>query len=189
MKIRIIITLIVVIGVMGFIIKSNLPIIEAQTDNREIPNVVVLAEKSALGKVTFNHGNHTTQNYSVDGTTTLKCVECHHVEQPAGEVVKDPLHKTAFPADRTAILTAESYKDPKTPAVTKCQSCHAPKDTKPTALAEIPQITKGDKTTSLTNQNAFHMKCASCHDEVMKARPTAKAPKTTQCVVCHKKSA
>ncbi len=44
-------------------------------------------------------------------------------------------------------------------------------------------------TLTLTNQLAFHRNCASCHDEVVKQRPDAKAPRTQQRTGCHKKTA
>ena len=111
--------------------------------------------------------------------------------QPASEVSKHPPLKTAWPADRTTTLTAESIKDPGAPPVVVCRDCHARKDEKPKLLPAIPEIKHEGSTAliSMTNQQAFHRNCAGCHDEVVKQRPTAKAPKTVQCVACHKKAA
>jgi hypothetical protein len=163
---------------------------EAQAGQKQ-PDVVKLALEHKLGPVTFSHTNHTTKNYSIDGAGPVSCIECHHTEQPAAEAAKHPPLKTAWPADRTATLTAESVKDPATPPVNTCRGCHARKDEKPKVLPAIPEIKHESSAAfiSLTNQQAFHRNCAGCHDEVVKQRPTAKAPKTVQCVACHKKAA
>src|SRR5687767_8991712 len=161
----------------------------AQTPKR--PEVLTLGTDAKLGPVTFNHANHTTKNYNIAGTGPVTCVECHHTAQPAAEVAKTPPLKTAWPADRTTTLTAELYeKDPSSIGIIACRSCHARAGTKPTTLPEIPTIKHESSaaTVTLTNQLAFHRNCASCHDEIMKQRPTAKAPRTTQCTVCHKKA-
>lgn len=187
MKTKITIFVLCFISCLVFVAKSNLPIINAQkSDVREVPEVIVLAEQAVLGKVTYNHANHATK--SAEGVPQLKCVDCHHVEQPLSEATKDPLHKTAYPADRTVTLTAESLKDSKTPKVTGCRNCHIRKDATPTILKEIPQITESEKTIVLNNQNAFHRRCAGCHDQVLKVNPALKAPKSTQCTTCHKKT-
>ena len=185
MKFRIIILFFIAFGCLFFVVKSNLQTISAQKKT-DLPDVITLAEKALLGKVTFNHKNHATK--SAENVPQLKCVECHHVEQPLSEAVKVEGHKTVYPADRTATLTLETLKDAQTPAVTACRTCHLQKGGTPTILKEIPQITLGEKTTVLTNQNAFHIRCAGCHDQVMKDNPALKAPKTTQCTSCHKKA-
>ena len=153
-------------------------------EEQVLPEVVILAKDSKLGKVTFNHANHATKNFNVDGTAPIGCTTCHHVEQVAGENVG-----TVYPADRTVTLTAESLKDPETPKVTTCRSCHIPKNAEPSILTEIPKIKnpKTDKPMSMTNRNTFHLKCAGCHDKVSKARPSVKAPKTMKCMSCHKR--
>ena len=155
------------------------------------PGVIKLALENRLGPVTFNHTAHITQNRNLEGTGPIACIECHHTAQPAAEAAKHPPLKTVWPADRTVTLTAETVKDPKTPDVVICRDCHARKDEKPKLLPAIPEIKHETSTAivTLTNQQAFHRNCASCHDEVMKQRPTAKAPKTTQCTMCHKKAA
>jgi len=158
---------------------------------RTPPDILKLGLDAKLGVVTFSHTNHVTKNYNISGTGPVECVECHHVEQPATEVAKQPPLKTAWPADRTVTLTIETLMDPKTPAVTPCRSCHARKDEKPKVWPTIPEIKHESSTAIITliNQLAFHRNCAGCHDEVMKQRPTAKAPKTLQCLTCHKKAA
>src|ERR1044071_528323 len=72
-------------------------------------------DKTKSVSVPFSHVNHATKNYSVDGTKPIGCVECHHTDQPAAEAAKHPPLKTAYPADRTSTLTAETAHDPNTP--------------------------------------------------------------------------
>ncbi|HSP62071.1 MAG TPA: cytochrome c3 family protein [Pyrinomonadaceae bacterium] len=157
------------------------------------PETVVLAKDAKLGQVTFNHLKHITEKRSADGTSQITCVECHHTAQPASEAVKHPPHKTVWPADRTTTLTAELLeKDPNALGAV-CRDCHARTDTKPKLLPEIPQVKfEGSaEPTVMTNQQAFHHNCGSCHDAVVKARPTLDPPPPTskKCVVCHKKAA
>ena len=78
-------------------------------------------DKAKSLPVPFSHLNHSTKNYSVDGTKTIGCVECHHTDQPAVEAAKHPTLKSAYPADRTVTLTAESVRDPKSPPVLSCR--------------------------------------------------------------------
>ncbi|MDH3493158.1 MAG: cytochrome c family protein [Acidobacteriota bacterium] len=190
MKIRIVFTFLVLFALLGLSLRSNIQTTTAQTgEDRVPPETIVLGENAKLGKITFNHGNHITKKYSVDGTATLKCIECHHVELAASDVPDDAPKTTVYPADRTVTLTLESLKDPDTPNVTTCRSCHISKNDEPKILTEIPEIEdeKG-KTISLTNQNAFHRGCTTCHNAVAKARPEAKAPTAMKCTACHKKS-
>lgn len=187
---RIIVLLFVVFAGLCFSIESNIRRATAQDEKvQDAPDVIVLAENVKLGKVTFNHSDHFTKNYSVDGTAPITCVECHHVEQPASEAEKTPPLKTVYPADRTVTLTAESLKDPATPTLTSCRSCHLAKGAEPTVMSEIPQIKneKTGKTKVLNSRNAFHMNCAGCHDRAVKARPKVQAPRTMKCMSCHKR--
>ncbi|HVF55453.1 MAG TPA: cytochrome c3 family protein [Pyrinomonadaceae bacterium] len=138
--------------------------------------------------VTFNHANHSTKNYSVDGTKTIGCTECHHTDQPAAEAAKHPPLKTAHPADRTTTLTADLLsKDAKAPDVVACQSCHAQEGAKPKIGAEIPKVTyEGDTdATVLTNEIAYHRNCNTCHDLAAEARKNLKLPTSQQCAECH----
>jgi hypothetical protein len=144
-------------------------------------------DKAKSLAVTFSHVNHTTKNYSVDGTKPIGCVECHHTDQPAAEAAKHPPLKSANPADRTVTLTAETVKDPKTPAVQACRTCHAQEGDKPKLLAELPQVTyEGDTDpTVLTNEEAFHRNCNGCHDQAVEKRKGINAPTTNDCIKCH----
>ncbi len=159
--------------------------VEAQ-EGRKPPETVSFTTK--LGTVTFNHANHITKNYNVEGAGPIACVECHHTEQPAAEAAKRPPLKTVWPADRSVTLTAEALKDAKTPDVVGCRNCHAATGAKPKVLPETPTIKAENSTATitLTNQQAFHRMCAGCHDQVAKTRQAA-APTTQKCMVCHKK--
>ncbi len=135
----------------------------------------------------FSHLNHTTKNYSPDGTKPIACVECHHAEQPAAEAAKHPPLKTAYPADRTTTLAADLLaKDPKAPDVVGCRSCHAQAGDKPKLLPENPKVTyEGDTDpTVLDNEEAYHRNCNTCHDQAAENRKI-KAPTSQQCVQCH----
>lgn len=187
MKVKITVVCIFVFSCFYFGVKSNLQTINAQNrSDNEFPEIIVMGEQAMLGKITFNHAKHAIQGPG--GLAPIACVFCHHVEQPLSEAVKNPFHKTVYPADRTVTLTAETFKDSNTPKVIGCRNCHIRRDATPTILKEIPQITDGDKTTVLTNHNAFHRRCAGCHDQVLKENPASNAPKSTQCTSCHKKS-
>src|SRR3712207_6902380 len=117
-------------------------------------------DKSKSLPLTFSHLNHATKNYSIDGKSTIGCVECHHTDQPAAEAAKHPPLKTADPADRTTTLTAETLKDAKTPPVRGCRDCHAQEGEKPKFGDAIPEVTyEGDtdpdrKSTRLNSSHA-----------------------------------
>lgn len=195
---KLILALITFITCLGLMFGSNVSTPELsqsgsqdQTGHKP-PDVVKLALENKLGPVTFSHTDHITKNRNLEGTAPIACIECHHTAQPVAEVAKHPPLRTAWPPDRTVTLTAETVKDPATPAVITCRNCHARQGETPKVLPAIPEIKHEGSTAliTLTNQQAFHRNCAGCHDEVMKQRPTAaKAPKTTQCTACHKKAA
>ena len=144
-------------------------------------------DKAKSLPVTFSHINHATKNYSVDGTKTIGCAECHHTDQPAAEAAKHPPLKSAYPADRTVTLTAETAKDAKTPQVATCRSCHAQEGQKPKLLEAAAEVTyEGDTDpTVLTNEEAFHRNCNSCHDQAVEKRKGINAPTTNECAKCH----
>lgn len=170
----------------------TIPTSVSAQDGKKLPETIILAKEAKLGQVTFSHVNHVTKNRSADGTTTIACVQCHHTAQPLAEAlkIKDPPHKTVWPADRTTTLTVDLFeKDPNAPPVNSCRDCHARAETKPTLVPEIPTIKGETDPIVLNNQQAFHRNCGSCHDAVLKARPDATAPGAKKCVVCHKKTA
>jgi hypothetical protein len=166
---------------------------DVAAQGQKIPDTIVLAKEAKLGQVTFNHLKHVTEKRSPDGNSQLACTDCHHTAQPAAEAAKHPPHKTAWPADRTTSLTAELLdKDPAT-VVNACTDCHARADQKPKLLPEIPSVKfeGAAEVTVMTNQQAFHHNCGTCHDEAVKARPALDpAPPTSKkCTACHKKAA
>ena len=190
MKAFTVLTLIVVSAI--FFSTSSIPPsnVSAQ-EGRKPKDEYVLGPYAKLGGVKFSHVDHATKNRSVDGTKPIACVECHHTAQPASEVVKHPLHKTAWPADRTTTLTADLFeKDPNAPPVTVCGDCHARAGAKPKLLAEIPtiKIEGAAEPVVLDNQQAIHRNCAGCHDEVAKTGRASTGPTSKKCVACHKKT-
>jgi hypothetical protein len=144
-------------------------------------------DKAKSVSVPFSHLNHATKNYSADGTKVIGCAECHHTDQPAAEAAKHPPLKTAHPADRTVTLTAETTKDPKTPKVETCRTCHAQEGDKPKIGDAIAEVTyEGDTDpTILTNEEAYHRNCNTCHDQAVELRKIKTAPTTNECVKCH----
>jgi len=154
-------------------------------ESKTQPKEVILSKDSQsdkYGEVTFNHENHTTKTYSVDGKTVLNCVECHHTDQPAASLVA-PL-KTS---ERAVALTAKLLEAADSKPVKGCRACHlqAGDDS-----ATIPSVTYAGKTTptKLTNEVAYHTNCNSCHDKAIAARAAlkGKVPGSNDCLPCHK---
>lgn len=161
----------------------------AEPAKQGVPEVIILAKDSKLGSVTFNHAKHNSGEYTVDGP--IRCIECHHVSQPAIEAAKHPPLKTVWPADRTTTLTMDLFlKDPKEAAVAKCHDCHARKGETPKLLPAIPEIKDPGSTTitTFTNQMAFHQACDSCHFQIQANRPESKVPSAVMCISCHKRN-
>ncbi|MDM7923370.1 MAG: cytochrome c3 family protein [Pyrinomonadaceae bacterium] len=198
MKRKLMILVTVLFTVAGAAMLSlDLPIIRssAQTQTQDVqkmPEVIILAKDSRLGQVTFNHVSHNSGKYTIDGTTKIACTECHHTAQPAADLADMPPLKTAWPADRTTVLTDELFKkDPKAAGVAACRDCHARAGATPKLLPAIPEI-KHEASTAiirLVNQQAFHRSCDGCHIEVRQQNPQSKAPSATSCVTCHKRTA
>jgi len=154
-------------------------------ESKTQPKEVVLSKDSQsdkYGDVPFNHENHATKTYSVDGKTVLNCVECHHTDQPAAALVA-PL-KTS---ERDVALTAKLLEATDSKPVKGCRACHlqAGDDS-----ATIPSVTYAGKTTptKLTNEVAYHTNCNICHDKAIAARPVlkGKVPGSNDCLPCHK---
>ena len=153
-------------------------------ESKEQPAKVKLDTDSVddkWGEVAFDHSNHTTKNYSIDGKSLIACVECHHTDQP-----KDKLKHPQVTSERTVALTAEVLKDAAATPVKTCRACHlqAGDDSKP-----LPVIKKDDKDLKMDNEVAYHTNCFACHDAAIKARPdlvtktAGSDPKG--CVKCH----
>jgi hypothetical protein len=163
----------------------------AQTPEKESktqPKEVVLAKDSQsdkYGEAAFNHENHATKNYTIDGKGVISCVECHHTDQPAADL-KPPL-KTS---DRAVALTTASLAAADSKPVKTCRACHLQVGDD---SATVPTVTYADKPapTKLTNDIAYHNNCNICHDKAIAARPTLKGkiPGSTECLVCHKPAA
>ena len=158
---------------------------EMPKESKTQPKEIVLSKDSQsdkYGEVPFNHENHATKTYSIDGKTVLACVACHHTDQPAS-ALQCPL-KTS---ERPVALTAKLLEAADSKAVKSCRVCHlqAGDDSAPT-----PAITYPDKTTptKLTNEVAYHINCNICHDKAIAARPTlkGKVPGSNDCLPCHK---
>jgi len=166
---------------------SALPVADPQ--GPVMPGTIELAKESKLGPVTFNHADHVTKNFNLAGNGPIACTECHHTAQPASEVTKNPLLKTAWPADRTTTLTADLVaKNPSAVGDILCVDCHARSGATPKTLPAIPTIkSESDQVITVTNQVAFHRNCGGCHEQVLKARPTAKSPSPQKCSKCHSK--
>jgi Zn-finger protein len=154
-------------------------------ESKTQPKEVVLSKDSQsdkYGDVPFNHENHATKTYSVDGKTVLNCVECHHTDQPAAALVA-PL-KTS---ERDVALTAKLLEAADSKPVKTCRACHlqAGDDS-----ATMPSVTYAGKTTptKLTNEVAYHTNCNICHDKAIAARPAlkGKVAGSNDCLPCHK---
>ena len=155
------------------------------------PDTIVLAKEAKLGNVTFNHAKHFSENRSADLSKPIACVECHHTAQPAAEAAKVPMHKTAYPADRTTTLTADLLAtDPKAVGAI-CTDCHARAGQKPKLLPSLPSVKfeGSSEATAMNNQQAFHHTCGDCHDAVAKVKADTTAPTSKKCTACHKKAA
>lgn len=169
---------------------NNFPEVSAQ-GGKKLPEIITLGTEAKLGSIKFSHVDHTTKNRSIEGSK-IACIECHHVAQPASDAAKHPPLKTAWPPDRTTILTAELFeKDPNAAGVVVCRDCHARAETKPKLLPDIPQIKLevGTELITLVNQQAFHRNCAGCHDEVVKTSKDLNPPTSKKCTACHKRTA
>ena len=140
------------------------------------------SQSDKYGEVPFNHENHSTKNYSIDGKALIACTECHHTDQPAS-ALKPPL-KTS---ERDVVLTTALLQQADSKPVKTCRTCHLQSgdDSKP-----IPTVTYPDKPapTKMTNEIAYHNNCNICHDQAIAARANLKGkiPGSNDCFPCHK---
>jgi cytochrome c553 len=183
--------LLIIIALLGCataIVESNGALTVSQDVPKESkvqPKEVVLGKDSQsdkYGEAPFNHENHSTKNYSIDGKSVIACVECHHTDQPPANL-KPPL-KTS---ERLVVLTTALLAAAESKPVKSCRVCHlqAGDDS-----AEMPAVTYEGKPTptKLTNEVAYHMNCNICHDKSIAARPALKGkiPASADCLICHK---
>ena len=176
---------------LSLLVTASSLVINRTSSQGKIPDTIVLAKEAKLGQVTFNHAKHATENRNAEMNGAVACTECHHSAQPAAEAAKHPPHKTVYPADRTTTLTMDLLASDAKAVGAICTDCHARNGEKPKLLPEIPSVTLEGKTepTVMTNQQAFHVNCAGCHDAVAKAKADTTAPTSKKCTACHKKTA
>jgi hypothetical protein len=134
----------------------------------------------------FDHTKHNTDvKHTRDGKTPNACIYCHHTDQPSASGGEPYLKKF----ERKEILTAAQLESSKEP-VKGCRNCHfqeATEETKefPPKGVVYPKETGKPPSGKLTNDNAYHTKCISCHEAAIKRDPTLKSP--TGCGDCHVK--
>lgn len=161
-----------VVLLSGGVLAKNSHSSQVATLKKEPPTAKVILSKDSKKKqyldVSFDHVTHSTKNYSVDGKTMLKCVDCHHTDQPAS-ALKLPLKTT----ERAVALTLEALKAADAVGVKLCRACHLQVTDK---SKPIPEVTYegDDEPTRLTNEIAYHLNCEVCHDNAIKARPELK---------------
>jgi cytochrome c553 len=155
-------------------------------DGKTQPKTVVLNKdpktKDPKGKpaVPFNHENHATKPYAADLKSVMSCAECHHTDQP-----KSALTGVLKTSERDEALTAALLEKPDAKPVKDCRSCHAREGDKPAGLAANPEVTYPEESDAITmtNEEAYHRNCITCHDAVKKIKADTKAP--TTCAQCH----
>jgi hypothetical protein len=131
--------------------------------------------------VHFTHETHSTKPYSVDGKSVIGCAECHHTDQP-----KSALKGVLKTSEREEMLTTASLAKADAKPVKTCRECHAQTDMKPAGWPANPEVVYPENdpdSTVLTNEEAYHHNCNTCHDAVKKRDPATKAPVT--CIQCH----
>lgn len=155
-------------------------------DGKEQPKAILLNKTPKTTKspdknrVPFDHVTHSTKPYSADMKSIIGCVECHHTDQP-----KSALKGVLKTSERDEVLTTESLAKASAKPVKSCASCHAQEGTKPASLAENPSVTYPDDPdpVTLTNEEAYHRNCITCHESAKKINAATKAP--TACAQCH----
>jgi cytochrome c553 len=166
--------------------RTSLAVSALLFDSKTQPKDMVLNKapksKDPKGKpsVPFSHENHATKNYSADLKSVMSCAECHHTDQP-----KSALKNGLKTSERDEVLTAALLEKADAKPVKSCRSCHAQEGEKPASLAAIPEFTPPDESDAitLTNMEAFHRNCITCHESVKKVKADTKAPVT--CAQCH----
>jgi cytochrome c553 len=134
----------------------------------------------------FDHTKHNNSaTNTLDGKTLTACVYCHHTEQPSAPGDRPYLKRF----ERKAVLTAEQLEASKEP-VKSCRTCHFQEATEATAeyppnSVKYPKEMGMPPSGKLTNDNAYHIRCLTCHDAAMKRDPKLKAPQA--CGDCHVK--
>jgi hypothetical protein len=148
--------------------------------SRVQPKEVVLSKdsKDPKGKpVLLTHEAHATKNYSEDGRSVIGCTVCHHTDQP--KMMLSGVLKTS---ERDVVLTATTLA---AKPVASCRACHERTGQTPARWPAIPTVKypEDDDPVAITNDEAYHRNCNTCHEAVKKRNPTTKAP--TTCAACH----
>src|SRR5438128_728010 len=84
---------IAVIAIVSSVSRSRASQDQIPKESKEQPAKVKLDTDSVddkWGEVAFDHTNHATKNYTIDGKGTGTCIECHHTDQPKANL-KAPL--------------------------------------------------------------------------------------------------
>lgn len=172
----------------GIIVENSLALTPSQDIPRESkvqPKEVTLSQDSQsdkYGEVAFNHETHSLKNYSIDGKSTIPCVDCHHTDQPKASL-KPPL----VTSERDVVLTSAALEPADAKPVKSCRVCHLQIDDD---SAPMPTLTYPGKPapTKLTNEFAYHVNCNICHDKSIAARPALKGKiaGSNDCANCHK---
>jgi hypothetical protein len=148
--------------------------------SRVQPKEIVLSKdsKDPKGKpVLLTHEAHATKNYSEDGRSVIGCTVCHHTDQP-----KTALTGVLKTSGRDVVLTATTLA---AKPVASCRACHERTGQTPALWPATPTVKypDDDDQVTLTNDEAYHRNCNTCHEAVKKRNPATKAP--TTCAACH----
>ncbi|MCP9494453.1 MAG: cytochrome c family protein [Pyrinomonadaceae bacterium MAG19_C2-C3] len=153
------------------------PIVDSKVQPKGEIKLAKDSKHETWGEVAFNHETHSLKNYNIEGTGVIACIECHHTDQPGPK----PPYKTF---ERKVALTTASL-EAGSEVVKSCRTCHFQED----SGKKQPTLTyEGESDpTELTNTEAYHRNCNTCHEAVKAKRPAANAPAT--CDTCHVKKA
>ncbi len=148
--------------------------------SRVQPKEIVLSKDAKNPKdrpVLLTHEAHATKNYSEDGKSVIGCTVCHHTDQP-----KTALSGVLKTSERNVVLTAATLA---AKPVASCRACHEQTGKTPARWPALPTVKypDDDDPTTLTNDEAYHRNCNTCHEAVKKRNPATKAP--TTCAGCH----
>ena len=162
------------------------------TGAKAIPKTFTLGQDSLdseWGEAAFNHDNHAYLNYSADGKSVLRCVECHHTDQPKAALIPPDVT-----SERNETLTFDVFQK-SSQKVSTCRSCHFQPGSEPDGKT-IPAVTfdwdKNGKniTKTLDNKIAYHINCNTCHDKAAALRSELKKKRDfatgNDCGRCHK---
>src|SRR2546429_7621134 len=94
----------------------------APEESKTQPKEVTLdkdSQSDKYGEVPFNHENHATKTYSVDGKSAIACTECHHTDQPLS-TLKSPWK----PSERDVVLTTTLLQAADSKSFKTCRRWH-----------------------------------------------------------------